>query len=72
MIKKETEIEIGSLLRCDCQRIYNELLLHIGRHYEQVFSGLVILASKDECFITTEAIEHPEEMVNLVHFVINE
>ncbi|CAN9502464.1 unnamed protein product [Ophioblennius macclurei] len=44
-LQTETEIELGSLLRLDFQGLHNELLLRLGKHYQQVFSGLSILAS---------------------------
>lgn len=34
--KRETEIELGSLLRQDFQGLHNELLLRLGEHYQQV------------------------------------
>ncbi|XP_076343213.1 serine/threonine-protein kinase atr-like [Tachypleus tridentatus] len=62
-VQTETNIEIGSLLRCDYQRIHNELLLHISTHYEQVFSGLAMLAWKDESYDGTKPITKPEDIV---------
>lgn len=34
--QRETEIELGSLLRLDFQGLHNELLLRLGEHYQQV------------------------------------
>ncbi|XP_042558922.1 serine/threonine-protein kinase ATR [Clupea harengus] len=44
-LQKETELELGSLLRQDFQGLHNELLLRLGDHYQQVFNGLAILSS---------------------------
>ncbi|XP_076341558.1 serine/threonine-protein kinase ATR-like isoform X4 [Tachypleus tridentatus] len=65
-VQTETNIEIGSLLRCDYQRIHNELLLHISTHYEQVFSGLAMLAWKDESYDGTKPITKPEDMAKFL------
>lgn len=35
--QRETEIELGSLLRQDFQGLHNELLLRLGEHYQQVW-----------------------------------
>uniref|UniRef100_UPI00358FE87A LOW QUALITY PROTEIN: serine/threonine-protein kinase ATR n=1 Tax=Myxine glutinosa TaxID=7769 RepID=UPI00358FE87A len=43
-VKKQTEIELPSLLRQDFQALHNELLLHLGESYDQVFIGLTILS----------------------------
>ncbi|XP_076315035.1 serine/threonine-protein kinase ATR-like [Tachypleus tridentatus] len=65
-VQTETNIEIGSLLRCDYQRIHNELLLHISTHYEQVFSGLAMLAWKDESYDGTKPITKPEDIAKFL------
>uniref|UniRef100_S4RDY2 Serine/threonine-protein kinase ATR n=1 Tax=Petromyzon marinus TaxID=7757 RepID=S4RDY2_PETMA len=53
-VQKETEIELGSLLRQDFQSLHNELLLRLGESYRQVFNGLAMLAS----FSSSEAAQH--------------
>ncbi|XP_022250452.1 serine/threonine-protein kinase ATR-like, partial [Limulus polyphemus] len=65
-VQTETDIEIGSLLRCDYQRIHNELLLHISTHYEQVFSGLAMLAWKEETYDGPKPITKPEDMARFL------
>ncbi|XP_060098281.1 serine/threonine-protein kinase ATR [Heteronotia binoei] len=64
-LKNETEIELGSLLRQDYQGLHNELLLRIGEHYQQVFSGLSIVASfasNDDSYQGPKDITTPELM----------
>ncbi|KFM65500.1 Serine/threonine-protein kinase ATR, partial [Stegodyphus mimosarum] len=64
-IQRETNLELGSLLRCNYQPIHNELLLHLSTHYEQVFSGLAILALKSgDTSGTNSVIVHTEDMAN--------
>ncbi|KAK8760866.1 hypothetical protein V5799_027868 [Amblyomma americanum] len=46
-VEAETGLGIGNVLRFDFQRILNELLFHLGSHYEQVHDGLVVLARED-------------------------
>ncbi|XP_060578307.1 serine/threonine-protein kinase ATR-like [Ruditapes philippinarum] len=62
-LQKETKFELADLLRIDFQRVHNELLLHLGTNYSQVFHGLKILSSYDIQYkdgpITTS-----EEMAN--------
>ncbi|GFU19135.1 hypothetical protein NPIL_402701 [Nephila pilipes] len=64
-MQSETGLELGSLLRCNYQPVHNELLLHLSTHYQQVFSGLAILALKsgnlDE---SNSMITHSKEMAN--------
>ncbi|KAG8136002.1 hypothetical protein E2320_008994, partial [Naja naja] len=66
-LKNETEIELGSLLRQDFQGLHNELLLQLGEHYQQVFSGLSILASyalNDDPYQRPKDITSSEEMAD--------
>nr|XP_037273743.1 serine/threonine-protein kinase ATR-like [Rhipicephalus microplus] len=46
-VEAETGLRIGNVLRFDFQRILNELLFHLGSHYEQVHDGLLVLARED-------------------------
>lgn len=45
--QKETDVELGSLLRSEALSVYNQLLLYLSVSYDKVFSGLAMLASKD-------------------------
>ncbi|KAK2190032.1 hypothetical protein NP493_91g01005 [Ridgeia piscesae] len=44
-LEAESEWDLGSLLRFG-QNVDSELLLHLGTHYDQVLTGIKILASK--------------------------
>ncbi|CAN8011645.1 unnamed protein product [Ixodes pacificus] len=46
-VEAETGLGIGNVLRFDFQRILNELLFHLGSHYDQVSDGLLVLAKED-------------------------
>lgn len=61
--QKWTNLELGSLLRCNYQLIHNELLLHLSTHYDQVFSGLATLALKSGKE-SGARIRHTEDMVH--------
>ncbi|XP_041809950.1 serine/threonine-protein kinase ATR [Chelmon rostratus] len=66
-LQRETEIELGSLLRQDFQGLHNELLLRLGEHYQQVFNGLAILASfasNDDPYQGPRDITTPERMAD--------
>ncbi|XP_034530392.1 serine/threonine-protein kinase ATR [Notolabrus celidotus] len=66
-LQRETEIELGSLLRQDFQGLHNELLLRLGEHYQQVFNGLAILASfasNDDPYRGPRDITTPERMAD--------
>ncbi|KAM9356452.1 serine/threonine-protein kinase ATR isoform 2-T2 [Pholidichthys leucotaenia] len=66
-LQSETEIELGSLLRQDFQGLHNELLLHLGEYYQQVFNGLAILASfasQDDPYPGPRDITTPELMAD--------
>nr|XP_061780459.1 serine/threonine-protein kinase ATR-like [Nerophis lumbriciformis] len=66
-LQRETEIELGSLLRQDFQGLHNELLLRLGEHYQQVFNGLAILASfasSDDPYQGPRGITTPERMAD--------
>ncbi|KAF8794791.1 Serine/threonine-protein kinase ATR like protein [Argiope bruennichi] len=64
-IQRETDLELGSLLRCNYQPVHNELLLHLSTHYQQVFSGLAILALKSGNLEGNNSIiTHSEEMAS--------
>ena len=39
--QKETDVELGSLLRSEALSVYNQLLLYLSVSYDKVFSGLV-------------------------------
>ena len=43
-------MELGSLLRSEAQSVYNQLLLYLSVSYSKVFSGLAMLASKDDTY----------------------
>ncbi|XP_064607735.1 serine/threonine-protein kinase ATR-like [Liolophura sinensis] len=47
-LQKETDFELGSLLRLRFQQVHNELLLYLCANYQQVFQGLRMLASHDK------------------------
>ncbi|CAN7938873.1 unnamed protein product, partial [Ixodes hexagonus] len=47
-VETETGLGIGNVLRFDFQRILNELLFHLGSHYDQVYDGLLVLAKEDD------------------------
>ncbi|XP_022800792.1 serine/threonine-protein kinase ATR-like [Stylophora pistillata] len=49
-VQKETDVELGSLLRSEAQSVYNQLLLYLSVSYSKVFSGLAMLASKDDTY----------------------
>ena len=38
VLQKETNFDLRDLLRMDFQRVHNELLLHLGTNYSQVYS----------------------------------
>ncbi|CAJ1074374.1 serine/threonine-protein kinase ATR [Xyrichtys novacula] len=66
-LQRETDIELGSLLRQDFQGLHNELLLRLGEHYQQVFNGLAILASfasNDDPYQGPRDITTPERMAD--------
>ncbi|XP_041465563.1 serine/threonine-protein kinase ATR-like [Lytechinus variegatus] len=65
-IQSETEIELGSLLRMDYQSLHNELLLHLSHNYSQVFSGLAMLASRDDGYKGPRPITHPSDMADFL------
>lgn len=48
-IQEKSGLQIESLLRAEFQHVLNELILNLSSHYEQVFSGLTLLASRSEC-----------------------
>ena len=50
LFQKETDVELGSLLRSEAQSVYNQLLLYLSVSYSKVFSGLAMLASKDDTY----------------------
>ncbi|XP_030832739.1 serine/threonine-protein kinase ATR-like [Strongylocentrotus purpuratus] len=65
-IQSETEIELGRLLRMDYQSLHNELLLHLSHNYSQVFSGLAMLASRDDAYKGPRPITHPADMADFL------
>ncbi|XP_023240203.1 serine/threonine-protein kinase ATR-like [Centruroides sculpturatus] len=62
----ETDIELGSLLRYDYQRTHNELLLYLSSHYEQVFNGLIMLATKDKNYNSSNPIIQNEDLAKFL------
>ncbi|XP_071509803.1 serine/threonine-protein kinase ATR-like [Diadema antillarum] len=65
-IQSETEIELGSLLRMDYQSLHNELLLHLSHNFSQVFSGLAMLASRDDTYKGPRPITKPDDMADFL------
>ncbi|XP_076443272.1 serine/threonine-protein kinase ATR-like isoform X2 [Babylonia areolata] len=61
-LQKETDFELGSLLRMDFQRVHNELLLRLSNHENQVFSGLQMVSLYDEQYEGPKNIQTKEEM----------
>ncbi|KAL8622805.1 hypothetical protein ACOMHN_026926 [Nucella lapillus] len=61
-LQKETDFELGSLLRMDFQRVHNELLLRLSVYENQVFSGLQMVSLYDEQYEGTKDIQTKEQM----------
>ncbi|XP_063432068.1 serine/threonine-protein kinase ATR-like [Mytilus trossulus] len=59
-LQKETAFDMEQLLRCQFQTTHNELLLHLGTHYQKVFSGLTVLS---KC-VKTQGYEEPQTMTS--------
>ena len=64
--QKETDVELGSLLRAEGQSVYNQLLLYLNVSYNKVFSGLAMLASKDDTYTG------PKDLKTTQHLVRNQ
>ncbi|XP_046840214.1 serine/threonine-protein kinase ATR-like [Xenia sp. Carnegie-2017] len=53
-VERETNVDLGSLLKSDTQSVVNQLLLHLHSSYNKVFTGLSILASKADGSVVTD------------------
>lgn len=58
-------MELGSLLRAEGQSVYNQLLLYLSVSYNKVFSGLAMLALKDDTY------KGPKDLQTSQHLVRN-
>lgn len=67
LFQKETDVELGSLLRSEAQSVYNQLLLYLSVSYNKVFSGLAMLASKDDTYTGPKDLQTTEHLVR--HFI---
>ncbi|KAK3744393.1 hypothetical protein QZH41_012155, partial [Actinostola sp. cb2023] len=65
-VQKETDVELGSLLRSEAQSVYNQLLLYLSVSYDKVFSGLSMLASKDDAYNGPKDLKTSEHMANFL------
>ncbi|XP_074649776.1 serine/threonine-protein kinase ATR-like [Tubulanus polymorphus] len=65
-LQNETGLEMGSLLRLDCQRVHNELLMYLSTHYSQVFQALAMLASNDDAYDGPKDITKSSDMARFL------
>ncbi|XP_071964795.1 serine/threonine-protein kinase ATR-like isoform X2 [Antedon mediterranea] len=65
-IERETDVEMGRLIRMEVQNLHNQLLLYLGQNFLQVFNGLVMLASKDENYKGPKPITKAENMADFL------
>lgn len=63
--QKETDVELGSLLRSEAMSVYNQLLLYLSVSYNKVFSGLSMLASKDDSYTGCKDLKTRDDMVRI-------
>ena len=63
LFQKETDVELGSLLRSEAQSVYNQLLLYLSVSYSKVFSGLAMLASKDDTYSGPKDLKTDQHLV---------
>ena len=67
LFQKETDVELGSLLRSEAQSVYNQLLLYLSVSYNKVFSGLAMLASKDDTYTGPKDLQTTQHLVRHFH-----
>ncbi|RMX47129.1 hypothetical protein pdam_00018677 [Pocillopora damicornis] len=65
-VQKETDVELGSLLRSEAQSVYNQLLLYLSVSYSKVFSGLAMLASKDDTYSGPKDLKTDQHLANFL------
>ncbi|XP_071844608.1 serine/threonine-protein kinase ATR-like isoform X2 [Apostichopus japonicus] len=65
-VHRETEFDFSSLLHIDYQSFHNELLLHLSENYSKVFSGLAMLAAKDDSYNGPRPITQTEDMADFL------
>ncbi|XP_015779599.1 PREDICTED: serine/threonine-protein kinase ATR-like, partial [Acropora digitifera] len=65
-VQKETDVELGSLLRAEGQSVYNQLLLYLSVSYNKVFSGLAMLASKDDTYKGPKDLQTSQHLANFL------
>ena len=56
-------MELGRLLRFEGQSVYNQLLLYLSVSYNKVFSGLAMLASKDDTYTGPKDLQTTQHLV---------
>lgn len=64
IFQRETDVELGSLLRAEGQSVYNQLLLYLSVSYNKVFSGLAMLASKDDTYTGPKDLKTTQHLVS--------
>lgn len=64
-------MELGSLLRAEGQSVYNQLLLYLSVSYNKVFSGLAMLASKDDTYIGPKDLKTTQHLVSLTLLLLH-
>lgn len=62
--QKETDVELGSLLRSEALSVYNQLLLYLSVSYDKVFSGLAMLALKDDTYTGPKDLKTTQHLVS--------
>ena len=62
--QKETYVELGSLLRSEALSVYNQLLLYLSVSYDKVFSGLAMLALKDDTYTGPKDLKTTQHLVS--------
>lgn len=62
--QRETEIELGSLLRQDFQGLHNELLLRLGEHYQQVHTSTL---AQVEILVVLECMHVSNEFTSVLY-----
>ena len=62
--QKETDVELGSLLRSEALSVYNQLLLYLSVSYDKVFSGLAMLALKDDIYTGPKDLKTTQHLVS--------
>ena len=64
-------MELGSLLRAEGQSVYNQLLLYLSVSYNKVFSGLAMLASKDDTYTGPKDLKTTQHLVGLTLLLLH-